>query len=58
MYYAKLRNTLVHEKIDSDFYIEEPHQNIVEDIERMAEEFEKPNGIITSSDLLEEELAE
>jgi hypothetical protein len=48
----------VHEKIDSDFYIEEPHQNIVEDIERMAEEFEKPNGIITSSDLLEEELAE
>ena len=48
--YAKLRNALVHEKINSDFYIAEPHQDIVEDIERIADEFEKPKtGLSISS---------
>jgi CBS domain containing-hemolysin-like protein len=41
---------LVHEKIDSDFYIAEPHIEIVEDIERIADEFEKPKtGLSISS---------
>ncbi len=48
--YAKLRNALVHEKINSDFYIAEPHKDIVEDIERIADEFEKPKtGLSISS---------
>ena len=48
--YAKLRNALVHEKINSDYYIAEPHQDIVEHIERIADEFEKPKtGLSISS---------
>lgn len=48
--YAKLRNALVHEKVNSDYYIAEPHKEIVEDIERIADEFEKPKtGLSISS---------
>ena len=48
--YAKLRNALVHEKINSNYYIAEPHKEIVEDIERIADEFEKPKtGLSISS---------
>ncbi|WP_174733654.1 CBS domain-containing protein [Mesobacillus harenae] len=40
--YAKLRNAIVHEKVDRNFYIAEPHQEVVERIEQIAKEFEKP----------------
>ncbi|MED1203407.1 CBS domain-containing protein [Heyndrickxia acidicola] len=40
--FAKLRNAIVHEKVDLDYYIAEPHLDIVEEIERIAEDFEKP----------------
>lgn len=40
--YAKLRNAIVHEKVNADYYIAEPHLDVVEDIERIAGEFEKP----------------
>lgn len=40
--YAKLRNAIVHEKIDVDYYIAEPHLDVVEEIERIADEFEEP----------------
>ncbi|RFU66874.1 CBS domain-containing protein [Bacillus sp. V59.32b] len=47
--FAKLRNALVHEKIDQDYYIAEPHLDIIEKIERMAEEFEKPESALSVS---------
>ncbi|MBB6454210.1 putative transcriptional regulator [Salirhabdus euzebyi] len=34
--YAKLRNAIVHEKVDNGYYIAEPHEDIVEDIERIS----------------------
>jgi CBS domain-containing protein len=40
--FAKLRNAIVHEKIDHDFYIAEPHLDIVERIEKIAGYFQKP----------------
>ncbi len=39
--FAKLRNAIVHEKLKADFYIAEPHQDVVERIEEIAELLEK-----------------
>lgn len=47
--FAKLRNAMVHEKIDQDYYIAEPHKDIVEKIESIADEFEKPPLALTIS---------
>ena len=48
--FAKLRNAIVHEKIDVDYYIAEPHLDVVEEIERIAAEFEEPRtGLSISS---------
>jgi CBS domain-containing protein len=40
--YAKLRNSIVHEKVKSKFYIAEPHEEIVLHIEKIAILFEQP----------------
>ncbi|MHC0039763.1 DUF294 nucleotidyltransferase-like/CBS domain-containing protein [Pseudoneobacillus sp. C159] len=40
--YAKLRNSLVHEKVRAKFYIAEPHEDIVIHIEKLADLFELP----------------
>lgn len=40
--YAKLRNSLVHEKVKAKFYIAEPHKEIVLHIEKLAMLFEQP----------------
>ncbi|MEH7383325.1 CBS domain-containing protein [Bacillus sp. JJ1533] len=40
--FAKLRNAIVHEKLRADFYIAEPHEDVVERIEEIAELLEKP----------------
>ncbi|WP_409299744.1 CBS domain-containing protein [Peribacillus sp. SCS-155] len=45
--FAKLRNAIVHEKIDLDYYIAEPHIDIVEKIESIAAEFEKPQSALS-----------
>lgn len=45
--FAKLRNAIVHEKIDLDYYIAEPHLETVERIERIAEHFEKPKSALS-----------
>ncbi|WP_394233641.1 hypothetical protein [Niallia oryzisoli] len=34
--FARLRNSIVHEKIDQGFYIAEPHETVVEQIEKIA----------------------
>ncbi|WP_338448265.1 CBS domain-containing protein [Niallia oryzisoli] len=34
--FARLRNSIVHEKIDQGFYIAEPHEKVVEQIETIA----------------------
>ena len=48
--FARLRNAIVHEKIDVDYYIAEPHLDIVKEIERIASEFEEPKtGLSISS---------
>lgn len=47
--YAKLRNSIVHEKIEKDYYIAEPHKDVVEKIERIADEFEKPQTALSIS---------
>lgn len=47
--FAKLRNAIVHEKIDLDYYIAEPHIDIVEKIERIADDFEKPRTALSIS---------
>ncbi len=48
--FAKLRNAIVHEKIDVDYYIAEPHLDVVKEIERIAAEFEEPKtGLSISS---------
>lgn len=41
--YAKLRNVLVHEKVEVGYYIAEPNLQIVEHIEKIANIFNKPN---------------
>ncbi|RHW41534.1 hypothetical protein D1B31_07370 [Neobacillus notoginsengisoli] len=45
--YAKLRNALVHEKSRKNFYIAEPHPEIVEQIESIAEFLRVPPSILT-----------
>lgn len=40
--FAKLRNAIVHEKLRADFYIAEPHREVVERIEEIATLLEKP----------------
>ncbi|WP_234969283.1 CBS domain-containing protein [Bacillus massilinigeriensis] len=40
--FAKLRNAIVHEKIDIDYYIAEPHKEVVDRIGEIAFHFEKP----------------
>ena len=40
--FAKLRNAIVHEKVDVDYYIAEPHLQVVNRIEKIATNFEKP----------------
>lgn len=41
--YAKLRNSLVHDKRELGYYIAEPHIDVVEHIEKIASIFNKPN---------------
>ncbi|SET60071.1 Predicted transcriptional regulator with C-terminal CBS domains [Salinibacillus kushneri] len=40
--YAKLRNAIVHERIEEEYYIADPHLNVVEDIERISEILKHP----------------
>ncbi|MGN1400654.1 MAG: CBS domain-containing protein [Bacillus sp. (in: firmicutes)] len=47
--FAKLRNAIVHEKIDEGYYIAEPHEEVVEKIESIAAEFEKPSTALSIS---------
>ncbi|RKQ29291.1 CBS domain-containing protein [Oceanobacillus halophilus] len=41
--YAKLRNSLVHDKRELGYYIAEPHIDVVERIEKISSVFNKPN---------------
>jgi CBS domain-containing protein len=45
--FAKLRNAIVHEKVDRDFYIAEPHLDIVDRIEKIADYFQKPQAALS-----------
>ncbi|RFU64864.1 CBS domain-containing protein [Peribacillus glennii] len=45
--FAKLRNAIVHEKIEEGFYIAEPHLEIINKIESIADEFEKPASALS-----------
>ncbi|MBM7661939.1 putative transcriptional regulator [Bacillus mesophilus] len=45
--YAKLRNSLVHDKVEIGYYIAEPHTNIVEHIEKIATIFKRPNHALS-----------
>jgi predicted transcriptional regulator len=45
--FAKLRNALVHEKIEEGYYIAEPHMDIIKKIESIADEFEKPETALS-----------
>jgi CBS domain-containing protein len=40
--FARLRNAIVHEKVDVNYYIAEPHIKVVRRIEDIAANFEKP----------------
>ncbi len=40
--YAKLRNAIIHEKVREDFYIAYPHEEVVEEIERIKQTFDQP----------------
>ncbi|MFE4525731.1 CBS domain-containing protein [Cytobacillus firmus] len=40
--FGKLRNAIVHERIQKDFYIAEPHDEVIEEIERISETLMKP----------------
>lgn len=41
--YAKLRNAMVHEKVEIDYYIAEPNIKVVEHIEKIARILSQPN---------------
>jgi predicted transcriptional regulator len=43
--YAKLRNAIVHEKIEDGFYIAEPHLSVVEEIEKISEDVYHPPSV-------------
>ncbi|CAM3894009.1 CBS domain-containing protein [Mesobacillus thioparans] len=45
--FAKLRNAIVHERVNADYYIAEPHIEVVERIEEIAKEFEKPQTALS-----------
>jgi predicted transcriptional regulator len=45
--FAKLRNAIVHERVNSDYYIAEPHIEVVERIEEICKEFEKPQTALS-----------
>lgn len=45
--FAKLRNALVHEKVDIGYYIAEPHEKVVELIEKIGEQLDKPKSVLT-----------
>ncbi len=45
--YAKLRNALVHEKTELGYYIAEPHEEVVERIEKIARVLHSPNYALT-----------
>ncbi|ENH96996.1 hypothetical protein J416_07962 [Gracilibacillus halophilus YIM-C55.5] len=44
---TKLRNAMVHRKIDHDFYIAEPHEDVVDEIERLSKQLEQPPAVTT-----------
>src|SRR3954469_19898555 len=41
--YARLRNAIVHEKVEIGFYIAEPNAKVVSHIEKIANVFSRPN---------------
>ncbi|WML60290.1 hypothetical protein [Neobacillus sp. PS2-9] len=41
--YARLRNAIVHEKMEIGFYIAEPNAKVVSHIEKIANVFSRPN---------------
>lgn len=45
--FAKLRNAIVHERVNADFYIAEPHIEVVDQIEEICREFEKPQTALS-----------
>ncbi|MCM3694145.1 CBS domain-containing protein [Neobacillus niacini] len=45
--YAKLRNAIVHEKMEVGYYIAEPNARVVEHIEKIAHVFNRPNYALT-----------
>ncbi|MFS0862102.1 CBS domain-containing protein [Fredinandcohnia sp. 179-A 10B2 NHS] len=45
--YAKLRNAMVHEKTDIGFYIAEPHENVVNRLEKISNLFNNHNYVLT-----------
>lgn len=45
--FAKLRNAIVHERVNADYYIAEPHIEVVERIEEICSEFEKPQTALS-----------
>ncbi|MRG86524.1 CBS domain-containing protein [Salinibacillus xinjiangensis] len=45
--YAKLRNAIVHERIDDQYYIAEPHLDVVEDIEQISKILQNPPKAIS-----------
>ncbi|WP_449537387.1 CBS domain-containing protein [Ferdinandcohnia sp. Marseille-Q9671] len=47
--FAKLRNAIVHEKLRADFYIAEPHREVVERIEEIAALLEMPRTALSFS---------
>lgn len=44
--YAKLRNAIVHDKIELGYYIAEPHEKVVQRIEHIAKVLSKPNYVL------------
>lgn len=45
--FAKLRNAIVHERVNEDYYIAEPHIEVIERIEEIARDFEKPQTALS-----------
>jgi len=45
--FGNLRNAIVHQKMDKDFYIAEPHDWVIEEIERISEVLLKPTPALS-----------
>lgn len=45
--FARLRNAIVHEKINTNFYIAEPHETVVKQIEKIAMQLQQPQHALT-----------